>query len=192
MQSVIVCNRPGQVYVDESNVKYKCCCGSTSVRTGAIIIGILDIFGILYNFYWFATSAQMTATGMAGGLVVNIALLLAVLLMFYGIKTEKAPFLLPYLGLQILRIVGSAILAVVLFILLAGGKFDHLSPDGDPRSDQVAKSMISGLAIILVVSVSFIIWFFLVVKVLYGFYKDKKAALESGAQFGGPGFEIRP
>lgn len=125
---------------NEGDPKYKCCCHRTHVRSGAIVIGILEAGSLLTSFIRFSTSStrqrlqirlieddqeyqvddktlEYVATAISA--VMFVVSLIAVICLFWGIFKIKPKFLIPEMVLLLGSIVVCAILIIFTIVVLA-------------------------------------------------------------------------
>ncbi|KAI6190979.1 hypothetical protein M3Y97_00177700 [Aphelenchoides bicaudatus] len=76
---------------------YRCCCGSVHVKQGALIIGTLTGIIIMYSLFVIFVKLELDNAWNWAQIILLFVDLLAVLLLIYGIMTERHRFLLPYL-----------------------------------------------------------------------------------------------
>ncbi|CAL4072023.1 unnamed protein product [Meganyctiphanes norvegica] len=94
----------------------QCCCGCT-LRTGSMIIAVLSLVG---NIFLLANSSYAAVQGHnnASWVSVVVALLhfIVSVLLIVGIRQEKRNFMMIWVWVTLVRIVISAIMAVIAFI----------------------------------------------------------------------------
>ena len=123
----------------------QCCC-CVDLRTGAIVIAVLDILNGFGNFSQGAT-----------GIVSGIALLVAGALPLYGAIKYHQMAVLVYLILEVIGIILLLIMAILVFV--AGAQY------GD-----IGAVAIIGVVIFIVAALHFYFWL-----CVYSFYKGLKS-----------------
>lgn len=175
---------PGTPFFNETDPKYQCCCGSMHVRTGAIIIGVLELISAFLGLV--GASIQLTSGSTAGYAMASIisgyiSVLLTVIvvgLMFYSMKTERKGFIIPHLVMQILEIIVMAIYAIVAIVMaFIGGVIIVANNDRNTGSAAaISIGIVIAVLIVLGLCIAFQFWWFFVILRLYRFYRDKENA----------------
>lgn len=169
-------------YAGESDPKYKCCCNCMHVRVGAIVIGVLELLGAVSNigvsFKTFGEGGHHKVPGEPYyQLVGAVILIIAVVVMFIGIKKENPTLLIPHMVVQVVGIISLAILGIVLICFLAlGTTAVNQHENIDEASAQATIIAFIFIVIALFVSALIEIWFFVVILKLYRYYQEKRAA----------------
>lgn len=178
------------VGVDERDPRYQCCCGCMHVRTGAIIIGVIELICSVSSLLAVFVSIGQGAgnrTGLPGtniyGPITAIILIVVVIFMFVGIFQEKHTFVLPHLIYQIVGIVCLAIMAVTFVVLLSIGFIAVGSSQGQDKGEAlgVLGSVAVVLTVIFAVYAALELWWFFVVLKLYKYLKAKNEVKISGS-----------
>uniref|UniRef100_A0A915KEM0 Lysosomal-associated transmembrane protein 4B n=1 Tax=Romanomermis culicivorax TaxID=13658 RepID=A0A915KEM0_ROMCU len=163
---------------DESQSKYKCCCGCMHSRTGGIIIGILELIAVVVNFAVYASNYAQSESS-TGQFVVSLLatsiVAVIVVLLFFGIKKENHNYIIPHLVLQILGIVALAIVAIINIVAVCVSSTVVASSDKNSQTTTAVLLTVIAVSIVVLLSAIFQIWFFVVILRLYHFYRDKKS-----------------
>ncbi|VDL83486.1 unnamed protein product [Nippostrongylus brasiliensis] len=85
-----------------------------------VLLCILSVYGLFRNFHLFGSSYLFW---FILGIFSVIVIILAIALMLYAIKKEKARWLIPHLSAQIFLIIFLIIVAIVVAILLLFGAY---------------------------------------------------------------------
>ncbi|WKX89046.1 hypothetical protein Q1695_008584 [Nippostrongylus brasiliensis] len=99
----------------------------SSLKTAGVVVAIvevllciLSVYGLFRNFHLFGSSYLFW---FILGIFSVIVIILAIALMLYAIKKEKARWLIPHLSAQIFLIIFLIIVAIVVAILLLFGAY---------------------------------------------------------------------
>lgn len=191
----IVVQRSAYTGFDEDQPQYKCCCGCMHVKTGAIIIGVLEILGALANIGGLiGQHVQGKSTGLQGsiyyGLVGAGITILVVILLFVGIAQESHPWVIPHLVFQIIGIIALIVGGIILIVLLAisgaelqngkiaGIRFDYGTNDVIWDKNVIWGLLIFTIIMLLIIAI-FEIWWFVVILKFYRYCRDKKYSTSS-------------
>uniref|UniRef100_A0A914X7L2 DUF7027 domain-containing protein n=1 Tax=Plectus sambesii TaxID=2011161 RepID=A0A914X7L2_9BILA len=170
---------------DAHDPRFKCCCGSIHVKTGALVVAILMAIALGLNLISNVVYYNNNNNGSGGfGSSIAGALIGGVVcaLLFYGIRLERAGFLMPYLILQGIGIVVLTIGAIICFVgAVSNAKFardfadEWVYNNGDMNGRTVAIVAFISLLITVIIQV----WFFWVVYKCYVFFRLQCAYIHS-------------
>lgn len=179
---------------EQDQPQYKCCCGCMHIRTGAMVIGVLEILSTLANIGGLiAQRAHGTSTGSQGIISYSLAAcvaILVVILLFVGIAKESHAWVIPHLVFQIIGIIVLIICGIVLIVLLASGgdkmvmaKFSGVKVNDGTKG--IWSVLIFIIIIMFFVMAFFEIWWFIIILKFYRYCKDKKYYMSSstGVQY---------
>jgi len=187
--NAVVMTKPVYSTVDDTNPRYRCCCGCMSVVTGAIIIGILEILGALSNIGGLiAQQVQGNTNGLQGSIYYGIVgagiTIILVVLLFVGIGKEHHAFVLPHLIFQIIGIILMIIGGIFLVITVLCVGIVVSQNGNDSYVAGFTWGIILFAVIALFLAAIFEIWFFVVILKLYRYYKEKRlSSFTSVAQY---------
>uniref|UniRef100_A0A915HNI6 Uncharacterized protein n=1 Tax=Romanomermis culicivorax TaxID=13658 RepID=A0A915HNI6_ROMCU len=175
---------------DEQDSRYKCCCSHMHVKTGSLIIIILECVGVVMTVI-----AALAGSGGAIDIVGSLIGVAIIILLIYAMKKENAVFVLPHLVFQGIIVVALVVIAIghMSDALSITGKMDEaLETKGgggvnatNLSSRQQQQIIATGggaigllvfLAIILFACAALEAWFFLILLGLYRYYKEKRQA----------------
>jgi len=136
---------------DAEDDRWKCCCDTTHVTTGAYIICGIDIVLSISAIVYFAV-----ATPVVGGIVDASIIIVAAGLTIAGLALGRPLLLMPNIIVKVFREIGFFFAAVLAIIALTTGKMPLSSNEGDVQ--QAATIMLSVSQIGLLMNG----WFFFV------------------------------
>uniref|UniRef100_A0A914X330 Lysosomal-associated transmembrane protein 4B n=1 Tax=Plectus sambesii TaxID=2011161 RepID=A0A914X330_9BILA len=159
---------------NENSPRYMCCCNSIHIKTGTLIIAILAVTGPVLNFLSTAGRMQsINPDGSISSLVIGGA---AVACVFYALYAQRAAFLLPFMILQAIKIIGFIALIILFIFVLAGAEFPETvrrEAAGEETISIDIKMIISILIAFYAIIISFSLWFLWVVYKCYVFFRDQ-------------------
>ncbi len=110
-------------HFDENNPQYRFCCKKCHVKTGALIIGVLElIYAILITINGVRSMLEdPKAMGNIAQFLIALAILVVVVLMIIGVIKVKKNLIIPHLVWQILFILVALTYVVLALVAYFGG-----------------------------------------------------------------------
>ncbi|CAD6190901.1 unnamed protein product [Caenorhabditis auriculariae] len=134
-----------------------------------VILCAIAVYGLCRNFHLFGSSYFFW---FIVGIISVFVILLAILLLIYAIKSEKARFLIPHLSAQIFLVIFLILIALIVTILLLfgayGGIRNLLGVSNYYMSDDA--TFIMGIMIIIIYLLVAILEIFFIY-IVYSLYK---------------------
>uniref|UniRef100_A0A914W7L5 DUF7027 domain-containing protein n=1 Tax=Plectus sambesii TaxID=2011161 RepID=A0A914W7L5_9BILA len=166
---------------------YRCCCRCCHVKTGTLIIAMLEAMCALYqliNSIYFISITEEKWRGIVGIVAVVISVVIIALLLFGWMK-ENAWLLLPHLALQVIAILVTV--ALICYVYIASDdkvqstfnvSYDN---DGNGKGTGSVASIKAVITLGLVIALGYELFAFTVIFGCYRYFRDK-AAFVAGAQ----------
>uniref|UniRef100_A0A914YCM5 Uncharacterized protein n=1 Tax=Panagrolaimus superbus TaxID=310955 RepID=A0A914YCM5_9BILA len=150
---------------DANAPQYRCCCGCMHIRHGALTIAIIElIFSVLVLINYLAsTHYAYTLIYLCSSIIqVPIAILLII-----GVMLQNQYFLIPYLIYTIIQV----ILTIVVFGFMISVVVQY----------DVNVALVIFYSIFCVCGIALALWFAWIVYKCYGYLRDRKCQIASGA-----------
>uniref|UniRef100_A0A915JMQ2 Uncharacterized protein n=1 Tax=Romanomermis culicivorax TaxID=13658 RepID=A0A915JMQ2_ROMCU len=168
----------------EIDPRYRCCFNCMRVKTGAIIIGILDILGVLS----IRTVNERLVVLMIVLSVVTVGL------MFCGILVTNHLLVIPYLVWQVVQMIISMVISTISLISILSGKVSsnrRVQVNGREvdraEAQQTAQHIESRVVTSFLLWFGFLfaihLWFFLVIRSLFNYLKVNRNEMLPGIAY---------
>jgi len=173
---------------DENNPQYRCCCSCCHVKTGAIIIGVLEL---IYTVYEICVNAWTLATHLPDDKVVlsvvcirlgiNAIFFFAILLMFISIPSVNHNLVWPHLIMQfifVIYLLFLIIMAIYAIIKRHDPNIQHAISDSNDQQevDSANSVLVYAICIIAIATIYMLLqgWWIMVIRNLQRYLKDKR------------------
>uniref|UniRef100_A0A914VUN0 Uncharacterized protein n=1 Tax=Plectus sambesii TaxID=2011161 RepID=A0A914VUN0_9BILA len=190
----------GRLPFAHSASRYLCCClcCACHVRTGALIIGVVDALGVGGNLYRLGEMyfSAIHYPSLVGKLIFFTVLalfmwnILAILTLFAAVCMGRPRLLLPKLGLQLVTLgfllgLGAACIvylcseadrtnsALISIYESVSGGVHKMTEEERAELDDILRMTIISLLVVVTVSIMIEIWFFWVMLSCYKYLRDK-------------------
>jgi len=170
-----------------------CCCGSTHVKKGAKIIGIIHLILSIVSILNYLISPTAFG-GKIAVLILSSLTIVPIITLLIGVKKENHRYLIPYLileGFNILWCISMIIYIVVVFLLgkdeSAYHHFDNWVKNysANPKIQNIdglnRKILLTALTLYFIGAAILFGWWFSVVCKCYKYFKELAEAREHGA-----------
>uniref|UniRef100_A0A915HMQ4 MARVEL domain-containing protein n=1 Tax=Romanomermis culicivorax TaxID=13658 RepID=A0A915HMQ4_ROMCU len=109
--------RSGVSGVDEDDPRYKCCCGAMHVRTGAMVLAVVELVFAVLGVLGAVSGGGRYKSGTQGGSFLNgVVTIIVCSLMIYGLRKTRRYFLVPHMVFQVMAIIACFIFAILFLI----------------------------------------------------------------------------
>ncbi|KAI1721868.1 hypothetical protein Ddc_08346 [Ditylenchus destructor] len=165
-----------------------CCCG---LKTAGVVVAfvefllcVLAIYGLFRNLHVFGLPYLFW---FIVGIISILIIFIAIILLLYAIKKEKARLLIPHLSAQIFLILFLLIVVVVVALLMLFGAYRgirRLLGHGDYYMSDDSTRSLGYLIIVVYLAVAVLEIFFLyIIYKLYMYFREYKVLTNSSSEY---------